>query len=51
MARAKPLGKKKRLAKALKQNRPTPTWVIAKTLRKAPRYYKRRHWRRGRLKA
>jgi len=51
MARFKPLGKKLRLAKALKQNRAVPIWVIIKTNRRFRDHPKRRHWRRVKLKA
>ncbi len=48
MAHYKPLGKKLRLASALKSNRTVPVWVIAKTLRKVTRRPKR-NWRRSRM--
>lgn len=50
MARNKPLGKKIRLSRALKSNRPVPLFVRIKTNRRVMYNYKRRHWRRGRLK-
>ena len=50
MARSKPLGKKLRLASALKSNRAVPIWVVAKTMGKVRWNPRRRHWRRGRLK-
>ncbi|RLE93977.1 MAG: 50S ribosomal protein L39e [Thermoprotei archaeon] len=50
MAHAKPLGKKLRLARALKQNRSPPLWVVAKTKGEFRRHPKMRHWRRKRLK-
>ncbi len=50
MAR-KGLGKKIRLAKALKQNRRIPLWVIVKTKRKVLINPKRRHWRRTKIRA
>ncbi|HDJ89367.1 MAG TPA: 50S ribosomal protein L39e [Thermoprotei archaeon] len=49
MARNKPLGRKKRLARALKSNAPTPLWVIVKTLRKFRRRSVWRNWRRSRM--
>ena len=51
MAHFKPLGKNLRLAKALKQNRTVPIWVILKTGRRFRDHPKRRHWRRVKLKA
>ena len=50
MARNKQLGRKLRLAKALKQNRRPPIWVIAKTKGLFRTHPKLRHWRRTRLK-
>ncbi len=47
----KGLGKKLRLAKALKQNRRIPLWVIVKTNRRVIRNPKRRHWRRTKIRA
>ncbi len=50
MATVKPTGKKLRLIKRGKQNRPVPLWAVAKTNRKV-RYNKSRfHWRRSKLK-
>lgn len=40
-------GKKKRLAKKLKQNQRVPAWVIMKTNRGVTNHPKRRHWRRS----
>ena len=51
MARNKPLGKKLRLASALKSNRAPPPWVIIKTKRRVTTNPARRHWRRVKLKA
>ncbi len=51
MAHFKPLGKKLRLAAALKENRPVPAWVILKTHWKFRYNPYRRHWRRNWLKA
>jgi len=50
MARFKPLGKKLRLARALKQNRALPLFVLIKTNRRVKNNPKRRHWRRTKLK-
>ncbi|MEB3861712.1 MAG: 50S ribosomal protein L39e [Desulfurococcales archaeon] len=50
MARAKALGRKLRLARALKSNSPVPAWVIVKTMRRYTFNPKRRHWRRSKLK-
>lgn len=50
MARAKPLARKLRLAKAGKQNRSVPLWVVVKTNRRFRDHPKRRHWRRVSLK-
>ncbi|HDM36203.1 MAG TPA: 50S ribosomal protein L39e [Candidatus Syntrophoarchaeum butanivorans] len=43
-------GKKLRLAKAVKQNRRVPVWVIVKTNRGVLTHPKRRNWRRSSLK-
>ncbi len=51
MARNKPLGKKLRLASALKSNRNPPPWVIIKTKRRVIYSPARRYWRRVKLKA
>ncbi|HDM22876.1 MAG: 50S ribosomal protein L39e [Methanomicrobia archaeon] len=50
MARNKPLGKKLRLGKALKQNRRLPVWVWVKTRLQVRTHPKRRNWRRTNLK-
>ncbi|MGP3667999.1 MAG: 50S ribosomal protein L39e [Candidatus Bathyarchaeota archaeon] len=50
MARVKTLPKKLRLAKAYKQARPVPAWVVAKTMRKVRRTPTQRHWRRTKIK-
>lgn len=50
MARHKPLGRKLRLASALNSNAPIPLWVVVKTRRKVRVNYKRRNWRRQKLK-
>ncbi len=51
MARNKPTAKKRRLAKAGKQKKPVPTWVIARTRGHVRTNPKRRHWRRRKIKA
>ncbi|EHP85199.1 50S ribosomal protein L39e [Methanotorris formicicus] len=51
MASNKPLGKKLRLAKAMKQNRRVPLFVIVKTRGKVRAHPKMRYWRRSKLKA
>ncbi len=50
MARNKPLGKKLRLARALKSNVSVPTWIMVKTAGKVRNHPKRRQWRRSKLK-
>jgi len=50
LARAKNLPKKLKLAKALKQAKPVPAWVMAKTRGKVRRTPKQRHWRRTKIK-
>ncbi|MDY6865154.1 MAG: 50S ribosomal protein L39e [Halobacteriota archaeon] len=49
MVSKKTKGKKLRLAKAGKQNRRLPVWVIARTNRSVRTHPKRRHWRRNNL--
>lgn len=49
MAKAKSSGLKKKLAKALKQNRRIPVFVIARTKRKVTRNPRARHWKRRKL--
>lgn len=51
MARNKPSGKKRRLARAHRMSRPVPTWVVAKTRGRVRSTPRRRHWRRTKLKA
>ncbi len=46
----KTVGVKKRLAKALNQNRRAPVWVTMKTNRRVITNPKRRHWRRTTLR-
>jgi large subunit ribosomal protein L39e len=43
-------GRKKRLAKAGKQNRRLPAWVIIRTNRNVTTHPKRRNWRRNKLR-
>lgn len=50
MARNKPPAKKRRLARAKRQAKPVPTWVIAKTMGHVRTSPKKRHWRRSKLK-
>lgn len=50
MATRKPAGKKRRLAKALKQNRPVPPWVYLKTKGRVRTNPQRRNWRVVKLK-
>ena len=50
MARNKPLGRKLRLARALKSNSSVPAWVVLKTNRRVRMTPKRRHWRVSKLK-
>ena len=51
MARNKPTAKKLRLAKAGKQKKPVPAWVIAKTGGQVRSNPKRRRWRQRKIKA
>jgi large subunit ribosomal protein L39e len=51
MARNKPTAKKRRLAKAGKQKRAVPTWVVSKTAGKFRSQPKRRQWRARKLRA
>ncbi|MEM3362389.1 MAG: 50S ribosomal protein L39e [Candidatus Anstonellaceae archaeon] len=46
----KSLEKKLILAKKIKQNRPIPLFIVAKTKRKVRTNNKRRNWRRDKLK-
>ena len=50
MARYKHTARKRRLAKACKQNSPVPLWVVVKTNRKFRSHPKLRYWRRVKLK-
>lgn len=50
MAKNKPTARKRRLARALKENRAVPAWVVARTLGRVRTNPKRRNWRRDRLK-
>jgi len=52
VGRNKPTAKKRRLAKAGKESKPVPTWIIAKTegqVRTSPKGQRR--WRRRKIKA
>jgi large subunit ribosomal protein L39e len=51
MTRNKPTAKKRRLAKAGKQKKPVPTWVIARSSGKFRSHPKQRQWRTRKLKA
>jgi large subunit ribosomal protein L39e len=51
LARNKPAAKKRRLAKAGKQRKAVPTWVIARTLGRVRTNPKRRQWRRRKIRA
>lgn len=51
MTRNKQAAKKRRLAKAGKERKAVPTWVIAKTMGRVRTNPKRRHWRRTKIKA
>jgi large subunit ribosomal protein L39e len=51
MARNKPPAKKRRLAKAGKQKKPVPTWVVAKTVSRVRTSPKKRLWRERKIKA
>ena len=51
MARNKPTAKKRRLAKAGKQKRAVPSWVIAKTGGVFRTHPKRRQWRTRKIRA
>ncbi|MEM2848801.1 MAG: 50S ribosomal protein L39e [Candidatus Bathyarchaeia archaeon] len=50
MTTHKPAGKKRRLGRALKQNRPVPPWVYLKTKGRVRSSPKRRNWRGVKLK-
>jgi len=51
MARNKPAAKKRRLAKAGKQNKAVPAWVIGKTAGKFRTHPKKRQWRTRKIRA
>jgi large subunit ribosomal protein L39e len=51
MTRNKPTAKKRRLAKAGKQKKPVPSWVMAKTGGKFRVHPKIRHWRTRKIRA
>jgi len=50
MARYKPAAKKRRLARARRECRSVPAWVMAKTMGRVRINRRRRHWRRDKLK-
>jgi large subunit ribosomal protein L39e len=50
VARVKDTSKKNRLAKAGRQSRSVPTWVIVRTNRKVRSNPKHRYWRQRKLK-
>jgi large subunit ribosomal protein L39e len=50
MARVKSFAKKQALAKALRQNRRMPIFVMARTKRRVTRNTKTRNWRNKKLK-
>ncbi|MFW9921420.1 MAG: 50S ribosomal protein L39e [Candidatus Thorarchaeota archaeon] len=50
MARNKPLGKKLRMARAMKSNSSVPTWAVVKTKGKVRRTPSQRNWRQTKLK-
>ena len=49
MAKVKDASKKNRLAKATRQTRSVPTWVIVRTNRHVRSNPKRRNWRQRKL--
>ena len=51
MARHKPTAKKRRLARAGKEKRSVPTWVVAKSGGKFRRQPKQKPWRRTKIRA
>jgi len=51
MTRNKPTAKKRRLAKAGKEKKAVPTWVIARTGGKVRTNPKRRQWRSRKIRA
>ncbi|MDI6701912.1 MULTISPECIES: 50S ribosomal protein L39e [Methanothermobacter] len=50
MSRNKHVARKLRMAKANRQNRRVPAWVMVKTNYKVRSHPKMRHWRRTKLK-
>jgi len=50
MGSIKTLALKRKLAAALRSNKPVPAWVIARTSGKVRFSPARRHWRRNKLK-
>jgi len=51
MTRNKPTAKKRRLAKAGKEKKPVPTWVMARSGGKFRDHPKRRQWRQRKIRA
>jgi large subunit ribosomal protein L39e len=51
LTRNKPTAKKRRLAKAGKEKKAVPTWVIGRTSGKFRAHPKRRQWRRSKIRA
>jgi large subunit ribosomal protein L39e len=51
MTRNKPTAKKRRLAKAGKEKKAVPAWVISRTAGKFRQTPKRRQWRRRKIRA
>jgi large subunit ribosomal protein L39e len=51
MARNKPTAKKLRLAKAGKEKKPVPTWVIGRTNGAVRTNPQRRSWKRTKIRA
>jgi len=50
MARYKPPAKKRRLVGARRRSGAIPAWVIARTAGRVRVNFRRRHWRRNKLK-
>jgi len=51
VTRNKPTAKKRRLAKAGKEKKSVPAWVVAKTMGKFRTHPKQRQWRTRKLRA
>lgn len=50
MARYKPLAKKLRLGSKIKQTKPVPTWIVARTMGRVRSSPKVRRWWRSKIK-